>query len=198
MHDLTEKEIMKKLYTLFCSVFILLLLFIPITRCEDEKKTDDDNASSTGDVTDNSLSADKDYLDKQKEKTLKDKEAQLESKELELLEKEKLLDKLKMDIEAENKKMSQIQQNINKMMEKITAEDSKRVGMLAKIYESMKSDNAASVLVELYKKDKETTVLIIKKLQPRKSGKIMDAMTTIDKEIAANISYEISKKQYIP
>jgi len=183
---------MNKFIIILASIILFTFLIMQNANTEDEKK---ESSSSPGSVTESSLSDDSNYLENQKEKAIKKKEAKLESKELELLEKEKFLNKLKSEIEAESKNLIQIQNNITKMMDKISTENAQKVDTLAKIFEGMKADNAASVIVELYKKDIDITIEVIKKLQPRKSGKIMDAMTKIDKVVAADISYRISKKQ---
>ena len=188
---------MKIIYIFFSCIILLTLILIHISRGADEVSGKDLGIETMG-ITGERLSEDMKYLEDQKARALKEKEAILEKKELKLLEKEKQLKKLKEEIKAESKKLTKIQDSISKMMEAISADSAERVGKLAKIYESMKGNNAARIIVELYQKDKEIAIEVIKKMSPRKSGKILDAMTGIDKQTTANISYELSKKKKAP
>jgi flagellar motility protein MotE (MotC chaperone) len=185
---------MKIIYISISCIFILTLFLHHISRGADEESSKTSAIDSLG-ITGENLLEDMKYLEDERMKALKEKEAILEKKEMELTEKEKQLKKLKEEIKVETKKLANIQASVNKMMATLSEDSAKRVAKLAKIYESMKGDNAARIIVELYQKDKEIAIEVIKKMSPRKSGKILDAMTGIDKKTTANISYEISKKK---
>jgi flagellar motility protein MotE (MotC chaperone) len=212
--------ILKTSFGFLAFIFVLTIISIPSSKAQDKgsnntntpisketpKLTETPTTTQTPTITESPspsdtdleiLSADMKYLEEKKLKALKEKEAALEKRTLSLDEKEKQLKELQNDLEKQRKEIITIQEDIKKMMDAISVENLKKIGQLAKIFESMKAENAAIVLVELYKNDQETAIQVLKILQPRKSGKIMDAVARSDKEIAAKISSEISKKQTI-
>jgi flagellar motility protein MotE (MotC chaperone) len=140
------------------------------------------------------LSDDLKYLEDKKLKALKEREAVVEKKELEITEKEKQLKKLMSEIDAKTKALVELQKKLDVYIQQISTESQERISKVVKIYENMKEDGAANVLVELYQKDSQTVIEVLKKMQPRKSGKILDAIAKIDKKVAADLSYEMSKK----
>ena len=190
-----KKKISSEQLMFFKISMILFILFLVMTLMVHAQ--DAENENNGGDIQldiEETLSDDIEYLKDQKLKSLKEREAKIAAREIQLDEKEKQLKKLKEEIDKETERLVEIQKKLDKMITQISGESEERISNLVKIYENMKADNAAKVLVELYKRDRETVIMVVKGMQPRKSGKILDSMTTLDEKAAANISYELSKK----
>lgn len=94
----------------------------------------------------------------QKEKALKEQEAQLRQEEIVLL-------RLRDDIEA-------TKQSLQKQFEEMDEESKANIRKLAEFYAKMESENAASLLM---KQDIEVAARILSQLQDRQAGAIMDA-----------------------
>jgi len=65
---------------------------------------------------------------------------------------------------------------------------------LARAYENMEAESAASALSELAARDREAVVQLLLGWRPRTSGAILDALTQTNPSLAADLSYEIWKK----
>jgi len=105
------------------------------------------------------------------ERNLKVFESELEQKYNDYLMKEK---SLKEKEEAFNKKLEQ------KTVDRQVIET----------YENIDPEQAAILLRNLYNKDAQLTVLLMRKISGKKAGKILEAMIPIDKETSTQLAKE--------
>jgi flagellar motility protein MotE (MotC chaperone) len=65
---------------------------------------------------------------------------------------------------------------------------------LLRAYENMEPESAAKALAGLAVRDKEAVVQLLLGWKPRTSGAILDALTQINASLAADLSYEVWKR----
>ncbi len=126
---------------------------------------------------------------------LTDQRRQLDKQTQDLAERERQAGVI--TAEQENK-----QAELDALEKKLTVE-SKRVALamapsfekLLKAYEGMDPANAASSLHELYSKDRQTVIDLLLGMKPRQSAAALDAVAASYPREAADLSYEIWKRQ---
>lgn len=55
-------------------------------------------------------------------------------------------------------------------------------------YESIDPEQAAPLLISLFKENEDLAVLLMRKMTPKKSGKIMEAMIPLDRELSTRLT----------
>lgn len=126
---------------------------------------------------------------------LTDQRRQLDKETQDLSERERQVGVLTLELEKKKAELDALQK-------KLTAED-KRLSLAAapsfekllKAYEGMDPANAASSLHELYSKDRQTVMDLLLGMKPRQSAAALDALAASYPREAADLSYEIWKRQ---
>lgn len=95
---------------------------------------------------------------------------------------------LKKDLEEEIGKYRKMRKDAEAALEKLSNLRQEKLQNIAKIYESMSAEDAASKLTEL---DDDIAILILSSLNPRKAGRIMGLMET---KKAASLSKKMVQK----
>jgi flagellar motility protein MotE (MotC chaperone) len=150
----------------------------------------DKNVRAQSDTNDSSskiiseLSSEQQVLEQQKRK-LEDYERNLKAFETELDRKNNdYLLKLK-DLQTQNDALKAKEDTFNKKVDDKTV-DRQTIEM----YENIDPEQAAVLLKNLYDKDSQMTVLILRKIAGKKAGKILEAMIPLDKETSTKLAKE--------
>ena len=103
-----------------------------------------------------------------------------EQEELENRKKE--LKRLEGEVDKKIEQLNQLRVRIEKLLEQKNAEEEKRVTELAKVYEKMTADKAATVLGTL---DQELAIALLAKMKTKSAAKILNNM---ERDKAAKLS----------
>lgn len=123
---------------------------------------------------------------------LNEREQQLNKRESELSDKEKRLKALEDDLIAKEQELNAIKDTITKRLDEVQMSENKNLDDLARIYASTKPKAAAEIFVKM---DLETSVQLMRRIQPMNAGKIMAALGSIDADKASKISERLAAEK---
>ena len=99
-----------------------------------------------------------------------------------LEERKKELKRLEEEVDKKLEQLNQLRQNVEKLLAEKDAVEQKRVQELAKVYEKMTADKAATVLATV---DQELAIAVLKLMKTKAAAKILNSM---DREKAAKLT----------
>lgn len=105
--------------------------------------------------------------------------ADLKSFQLELEQRALSLEKDKKNLEEREKGFKQ----------RLEAESVNK--SIIESYESIDPEQAAPLIISLFKEDETLTVLLMRKMTPKKAGKIMEAMILLDRDISTRLAQQV-------
>jgi flagellar motility protein MotE (MotC chaperone) len=100
----------------------------------------------------------------------------------ELENKKKDLKRLEGEVDKKIEQLNQLRVRIEKLLEQKSAEEQKRIGELAKVYEKMTAEKAAVVIGTV---DQELAISILAKMKTKSAAKILNNM---EREKAAKLT----------
>ena len=86
-------------------------------------------------------------------------------------------------LEEEKKKLQEKQEQFKREMENESL--SKKV---IESYESVDPEQAAPLVISLFKENEDLAVLLMRKMTPKKAGKIMEAMIPLDRDLSTRLA----------
>jgi flagellar motility protein MotE (MotC chaperone) len=104
----------------------------------------------------------------------------------ELENRKKELKRLEGEVDKKIEELNQLRVNIEKLLEQKSAEEQKRIGELAKVYEKMTAEKAAIVMGSI---EQELAISILAKMKTKSAAKILNNM---EREKAAKLSTAFS------
>lgn len=118
----------------------------------------------------------------------------LDRKAAELVERERQIQMVRAELDKEHERVQKVRDEVRKERENLAVMRSPSFDKLLKAYEGMEPDNAAIALSELHGKDRLVVVDLLLGLKPRQSAAALDALAALAPRIAADVSYEIWKR----
>ncbi len=118
----------------------------------------------------------------------------LEEKARQLVERERELTAARKELDAEREEIARLRDEAKKERERLEALRSPSFDRLLKAYEGMDPANAASALVELYRKNRRVVVDLLLGMKPRQAAGTLDSLASTHPKIAAELSWEIWQK----
>lgn len=100
--------------------------------------------------------------------------------------KKKELKRLESEVDKKIEQLNQLRVRIEKLLEQKSAEEQKRIGELAKVYEKMTSEKAAMVMGSV---EQELAISILAKMKTKSAAKILNNM---EREKAAKLTTAFS------
>jgi len=100
--------------------------------------------------------------------------------------KKKELKRLEGEVDKKIEQLNQLRVRIEKLLEQKSAEEQKRIGELAKVYEKMTSEKAAMVMGSV---EQELAISILAKMKTKSAAKILNNM---EREKAAKLTTAFS------
>ncbi|UCF68777.1 MAG: hypothetical protein JSV80_05675 [Acidobacteriota bacterium] len=119
---------------------------------------------------------------------------QLEQKAAAMAERERQLAVVRAELETEREQIEALRAQAVEERKKLAEMGSPSFDRLLKAYEGMEAENAARALAELYERDRLVVVDLLLGLKPRQSAATLDALAAANPKIAAELSYEIWKR----
>jgi flagellar motility protein MotE (MotC chaperone) len=112
-----------------------------------------------------------------------------------LSERERQLSVLTAELEKRDGELDALAKQLEVEKQRLETAAAPSFEKLLKAYEGMDPINAASSLHELVGKDRQTVIDLLLGLKPRQSAAVLDALAAEHPREAADLSYEIWKKQ---
>jgi len=165
---------MKSPFLLSC-VLALFSLALPLALAEEKAASPPKNEQQYGSVEERRIM-----------ETLRAGDVPFAREREELENKKKELKRLEGEVDKKIEQLNQLRVQIEKLLEQKSAEEQRRVGELAKVYEKMTADKAAVVLGTV---DQELAISILAKMKTKSAAKILNNM---DREKAAKLTTAFS------
>jgi len=147
--------------------FLLSVVMISVLAQSTEKK----------EITGEDLMKERALMAAEKEEIKRERD-DLKSFQLELEQRALDLEKLKKEIDEQEKVFQQRLQS--ESVNKQTIES----------YQSIDPEQAAPLIIALFKEDETLTALLMRKMDSKKAGKIMEAMIPVDPDISTRLAYK--------
>lgn len=126
---------------------------------------------------------------------LTDQRRQLDKETQDLSERERQVGVLTAELEQKKSELDALQKKLTADDKRLSLAAAPSFDKLLKAYEGMDPANAASSLHELYSKDRQTVMDLLLGMKPRQSAAALDALAASYPREAADLSYEIWKRQ---
>ena len=119
--------------------------------------------------------------------TLEQERRDLAAERQRLAEREKALKQLEAEVDKKIDRLRSIREALEKLLAQKSAEEERRLAELAKVYQKMPPDKAAQILADL---DQELTVQLLERMKVKVAARILAAM---DQKMAARLTTRLSR-----
>ena len=126
---------------------------------------------------------------------LKLREEEISRKEQELEAARKSLEELEASLRERMSEIRKLQEDTKQLLKKAEAEKEVRISSLVALCGTMTSQNAALMLLELFKKDKELVTAVFVSLDKKRAASILDEITTSSPQTAAEITRRVGRQR---
>jgi len=125
---------------------------------------------------------------------LEQQRSALEERARRIVEREREVLAARKELDARREELERLRDEAKKERERLEALRSPSFDRLLKAYEGMDPANAAAALVELYGRNRRVVVDLLLGMKPRQAAGTLDALASTHPKIAADLSWEIWKK----
>ncbi len=125
--------------------------------------------------------------------TLRLRQEELDNKEQELAEARKSLDQLRAQLTKQMASIKEIKQSAEDLLTKLEAKKQERIDSLVSLYGTMNAQNAASALLEVFKKDPSLVATLFQAMNKKRAAIILDGITATSPEVTAEITMRVGK-----
>ncbi len=125
---------------------------------------------------------------------LEQQRSALEERARRIVEREREVLAARKELDARREELERLRDEAKKERERLEALRSPSFDRLLKAYEGMDPANAAAALVELYGRNRRVVVDLLLGMKPRQATGTLDALASTHPKIAADLSWEIWKK----
>ncbi|HUT03948.1 MAG TPA: hypothetical protein VM163_08680 [bacterium] len=125
--------------------------------------------------------------------TLRLRQEDLNKREQELAEARKSLEQLGAQLKKQMASIKQIKASAEELLTKLEAKKQERIDSLVSLYGTMNAQNAASALLEVFKKDPSLVAALFQALNKKRAAIILDGITATSPEVAAEITMWVGK-----
>jgi len=143
-------------------------------------------------LTGATTSADKRAVESMLE-TLRLRQDELNRKEQELAEARKSLEELKTRLKKQMASIKEIRDSAEELLSKLEGKKQERIDSLVSLYGTMNAQNAASALLEVFKKDPSLVAALLQAMNKKRAAIILDGITAKSPDVAAEITVRVGK-----